>query len=107
MCFGLASSPGQFQRLMDSAIRDLHDVAAYLDDLIITGATEEEHWNNLERLMKKLYHKPLVTIFPPKKQLPFQTAQRLQRYAIKLIAYQFDIRYKVTKEHGNANDLSR
>ena len=96
MFFGLASSLGQFQRLMDFTIRDLHGVAAYLDDLIITGATEVDHWNDLERLTKKLYHKPLVAIFSPKKQLPFLTPQRLQHYAIKLMVYQFDIRYKAT-----------
>ena len=39
--------------------------------------------------------------------MPFQTAQKLQRYAIMLMAYQFDITYKVTKEHGNADGLSR
>ena len=63
MCFELASRPGQFQTLMDFKIRDLHDGAFYLDDLIITGATEENHLNNLERLMKKLYYQPLVAIF--------------------------------------------
>ena len=26
---------------------------AYLNGLIITGVTEEKHWNNLERLIKK------------------------------------------------------
>ena len=48
---------------MDSKIIDLDDGAAYLDNLIITGATEKNHWNNLERLMKKLYHQSLVAIF--------------------------------------------
>ena len=43
--------------------------------------------------------------FSPKMQLPFQTAQRLQRYAIKLMAYQFHIKYKATKQHGNADGL--
>ena len=52
-------------------------------------------------------HKPLVSIFSPEKQLPVLTAQRLQRYAIILMAYQFDIQYKSTKHHGNANCLSR
>ena len=32
-------------------------------------------------------HKPLVAIFSPDKQLPTLTAQRLQRYAIILMAY--------------------
>ena len=52
-------------------------------------------------------HKPLCAIFSPKKQLPIFTAQRLQRYAITLMAYQFDIQYKPTKDHGNADGLSR
>ena len=39
--------------------------------------------------------------------MPFQTAQMLQSYAIKLMAYQFDILYKATKELGNADGLSR
>ena len=54
MCFGVASSPAQFQRLMDTMISGLSGVAAYLDDLIITGATEAEHWENVEQLIKRL-----------------------------------------------------
>ena len=52
-------------------------------------------------------HKPLLSIFSPEKQLPVLTAQRLQRYAIILMNYQFDIQYKSTKDHGNADGLSR
>ena len=52
-------------------------------------------------------HKPLVSIFSPEKQLPVLTAQRLQHYAIILMAYQFDIQYKSTKDYGNADGLSR
>ena len=54
MCFDLALSPAQFQRLMDTMISGLPGVAAYLDDLIITGSTETEHWENLGRLIQKL-----------------------------------------------------
>ena len=53
-CFGEASSPAQFQRFMDTMISELPGVAAYLDDLIITGSIETEHWENLERLIQKL-----------------------------------------------------
>ena len=35
------------------------------------------------------------------------TAQRLQRWAITLMAYQFEIQYKPTSKHGNADGLSR
>ncbi|KAF6033658.1 hypothetical protein EB796_008032 [Bugula neritina] len=46
MCFGIAPGPAQFQRCMDTLTQKLPGVAAYLDDLIITGKTEEEHWTN-------------------------------------------------------------
>ena len=52
-------------------------------------------------------HKPLLAIFSPGKQLPTLTAQRLQCYAIILMAYRFDIQYKPTKDHGNADCLIR
>ena len=54
MRLGVASSPTQFQRIMDAMISGLPGVVAYLDDLIITGATENEHWENAERLINKL-----------------------------------------------------
>ena len=53
MCFGVASSPAQFQRMMDAMISGLPEVAAYLDDLIITVVTENEHWD-VEKLINKL-----------------------------------------------------
>ncbi|XP_046802727.1 uncharacterized protein K02A2.6-like [Lucilia cuprina] len=52
-------------------------------------------------------HKPLVSIFNPNKHLPTMTAHRLQRWAITLMAYQFEIKYRRTTEHGNADALSR
>lgn len=52
-------------------------------------------------------HKPLVAIFHPSKKLPVMTAHRLQRWAIALMGYTFDIRYKATAQHGNADGLSR
>ncbi|XP_041565110.1 uncharacterized protein K02A2.6-like [Drosophila elegans] len=52
-------------------------------------------------------HKPLVTIFNPGKHLPLMTSNRLQRWAIILMAYNFDIQYRSTSAHGNADALSR
>ena len=54
MCFGIASSPAQFQRYMDSVIIDLPGIVAYLDDIIVTGKSEEEHWFNLQNLLQRL-----------------------------------------------------
>ena len=39
LCFGVASAPAIFQRLMDALIADLPGVAAYIDDLVVSGET--------------------------------------------------------------------
>ena len=52
-------------------------------------------------------HKPLTAIFGPKKVIPPLAAARLQRWAIVLSAYTYNLRYKPSGSHGNANALSR
>ena len=52
-------------------------------------------------------HKPLLSIFGPKKGLSATTGARLQRYSLFLAGYDYDIRYKSTTAHGNCDSLSR
>ena len=52
-------------------------------------------------------HKPLTTILGPKKGIPSLAAARLQRWAILLSAYDYEIRFKSTNDHCNADGLSR
>ena len=52
-------------------------------------------------------HKPLLTIFGSKKGIPTVAANRLQRWAIILATYTYEILYKPTAKHGNADTLSR
>lgn len=52
-------------------------------------------------------HRPLVQIFSQSKALPAYTALRMQHYAVFLQGYLFDIKYKNTKQHCNADCLSR
>ena len=52
-------------------------------------------------------HKPLMTILGPKKGIPSLAAARLQRWALLLSAYVYEIEFKSTKDHGNADGLSR
>ena len=52
-------------------------------------------------------HKPLTTILGPKKGIPSLAAVRLQRWAILLSAYDYNIHYKSTTEHGNVDGLSK
>ena len=52
-------------------------------------------------------HKPLTTILSPKASLPALAAARLQRWAIILSAYQYEVEFRPTQQHGNADGLSR
>ena len=52
--FGVKSAPGIFQQIIDTMITGLDGVAAYLDDVIVTGRTNEEHNTNLEALFDRI-----------------------------------------------------
>lgn len=52
-------------------------------------------------------HKPLKTILGPKKGIPTVAAARLQRWAWILSAYRYDIEFRPTDQHANADGLSR
>ena len=52
-------------------------------------------------------HKPLTTIIGPRKGDPTLAALRLQRWALILMAYDYDITYRRSEEHSNADFLSR
>ena len=45
--FGIASAPAVFQRTMDTILQGIEGVACYIDDIIITGKTTEEHLEHL------------------------------------------------------------
>ena len=52
-------------------------------------------------------NQPLVHIFNKNKQLSVMTAARLTRWSIFLMDYDYEISYRSTKAHGNADMLSR
>ncbi|XP_062538985.1 uncharacterized protein K02A2.6-like [Armigeres subalbatus] len=52
-------------------------------------------------------HAPLLRIFGSKKGIPVYTANRLQRWALTLLLYDFAIEYVPTEKFGNADVLSR
>ena len=57
--FGISSAPGYFQEIMDQLTCDLPGVAVYLDDILVSGATAQEHLENLRRLLQRLQDKGL------------------------------------------------
>ncbi|XP_064464136.1 uncharacterized protein K02A2.6-like [Ornithodoros turicata] len=52
-------------------------------------------------------HKPLTVIFGPSRGIPVTTASRLQRWALILMSYSFDIQFKGSSKIANADGLSR
>ena len=54
--FGVASAPAMFQRTMDIILQGIPRVICYIDDILITGANEEEHYQNLEEVFRRLQY---------------------------------------------------
>lgn len=52
--FGIASTPSIFQRLMDMLLQDIPGTICYLDNILVTGKNKEDHFNNLEEVLKRL-----------------------------------------------------
>lgn len=52
--FGVKPATGIFQRTMEKVIQSLKGVAVFLDDIIVTGASESEHLDNLRALFERL-----------------------------------------------------
>jgi len=52
-------------------------------------------------------NKPITQILNPGKGLPAYSAMRMQHYAVFLQGFDFDIKYRKTENHGNADGLSR
>ena len=52
--FGVASAPAIFQRTMESILQGLPHICVYLDDILVTGRTEQEHLHNLEAALTRL-----------------------------------------------------
>ena len=56
LLFGVASAPTIFQRTMDTILQGLSHVICYIDDILVTGVSEEEHLDNLEEVLKRFQH---------------------------------------------------
>lgn len=54
MPFGVASAPCIFQRTMDNLLQGIDHVAVYIDDILVTGRTEEEHLRTLDEILTRL-----------------------------------------------------
>ena len=54
MPFGITWAPAIFQRTMDNLLQGLDHVRVYIDDILVTGKTEEEHLQTLTEVLTRL-----------------------------------------------------
>ena len=54
LVFGVASAPTIWQKAMDQILEGVPHVQCILDDMIISGATDQEHLDNLEEVLSRL-----------------------------------------------------
>ena len=54
LVFGVASAPALWQRVMDQVLHGLSGCFCMLDDMIITGSSEQQHLANLRAVLSRL-----------------------------------------------------
>lgn len=54
LVFGIASAPAIFQKHMEQIVGDMDGVAVFLDDLCITGKTEDQNRINVREVLRRL-----------------------------------------------------
>ena len=52
--FGISSTPATFQRTMETILQGLPHTCIYIDDILVTGRTQEEHLHNLDKVLTRL-----------------------------------------------------
>ena len=52
--FGILSAPAVFQHIMDNLLQGIQGVVVYLDDILITRKTEQEHLATLDTVLSRL-----------------------------------------------------
>ena len=65
LSFGPVPAQAIFQKLVDNLVSGIPHVAAYLDDVIVTGRTKEEHLQNLKQVLSAL-NKHFMKLRPDK-----------------------------------------
>ena len=51
---GVSSAPAVFQKAMDTILQGLPQVICYLDDILVTGSTPQDHLQNLAVVLERL-----------------------------------------------------
>lgn len=54
VCFGLASAPAAFQRMMEEILKGCKGVLLYIDDIIVFGKNKKEHNSHLREVLQRI-----------------------------------------------------
>ncbi|XP_045510461.1 uncharacterized protein K02A2.6-like [Colias croceus] len=101
------------ERLLCAASRTLNSAETNYSQLdkealaIVFGVTKHHQYLYGRKFTLRSDHRPLSYIFGKNKGIPITAASRLQRYAVKLAAYDFDIEFVSSKNNCFADTLSR
>ena len=52
--YGVASAPTIFQQIMEQILPKVPGVVCYVDDILVTGRTDDEHLDHLEAVFQSL-----------------------------------------------------
>ena len=58
--FGITSAPEHFQKRMSQMVDDLDGVTGIVDDLLVFGKTQEEHDENLDKVLTWIHSSGLT-----------------------------------------------
>ncbi|XP_063538144.1 uncharacterized protein K02A2.6-like [Cydia strobilella] len=105
--------PDGTERLVCCASRTLSETERRYSQIdkealaIVYGVNKHHQYLFGRKFTLRSDHKALTYIFGPKHGIPQTAASRLQRYAVRLAAYDFTIEFVSTDKNGNADGLSR
>ena len=51
---GIATAPAVFQRTIETILRGIPDVCVFIDDILVSGSSESDHLQTLERVLSCL-----------------------------------------------------
>ena len=58
--YGIASAPAIFQNTMEQILPKLPGIGCYIDDILVTGKDDREHFSHLEAVLKRLKERELT-----------------------------------------------
>ena len=102
LCFGIASSLGVFQQIIDQLIQGITKTVAYLD-ILIAGLTVDEHNIDL-RALHKLLQKGIPWKWGPDKAFAFEQSKRFLMSTYILLHYNAELKLIMTVDASLVGD---